>query len=81
MSEHKAWLFRPDDYVPETPEEWHDVTTYGDDWEVEMNIFGDANLRGTWRHRPVSFTDRKTDWVVGRPPTGFYAKPEDKADA
>jgi hypothetical protein len=46
-----------------------------------MNIFGDTNLRGTWRHRPVSFTDRKTDWVVGRPPTGFYAKPEDKADA
>lgn len=80
MSERKACLFRPDDYVPEIPEEWRDVTAMGDDWEVEMNIYGDTNLRGTWRHRPVSFSGRHTEWVVGRPPTGFYAKPDGQTD-
>lgn len=74
MKFYKEWGERPGDFEPKTPEEWHNVTAVGDDWEVEMNIYGDSNLRGTWRHRRVSFNGRSTDWTYGRPPSGFYAK-------
>lgn len=78
MSDYKPWSPRAEDVIlPQTPEEWHNVTTVGDEWEVEMNIYGDTSLRGTWRHRRVSFNGVDTDWIMGRPPTGFYAKAED----
>lgn len=77
MSEHKVWLFRPVDFTPETPVEWHDVSTIDDDWVVEMNIYGDSNLSSTWRHRRPSVSGLDSEWVYGRPPNGFYAKAED----
>jgi hypothetical protein len=49
-------------------EEWHDVTAYGDAWEVELDA-----RSNTYRHRPLSFTERREEWRNGRPPSGVHA--------
>lgn len=74
MSDYRPWGERQVDFTPQPPEEWHNVSTINDDWEVEMNIYGDSDRESTWRHRRPSIRGLSTEWQPGRPPSGFYAK-------
>jgi hypothetical protein len=56
----------------ERDREWIDISAYGDDWEVEMDAHGDTGSELSYRYRRVSFNGISTDWIAGRPPTGFH---------
>jgi hypothetical protein len=56
--------------------DWINITTLGDEYEVEMSTYG-----GQYRHRLMtlprpSFKDEflsHTEWIPGRPPSGHHA--------
>lgn len=52
--------------------EWINISAYGDDWEVELDAYGDTSKETSYRYRRVSFNGLSTDWTPGRPPTGFH---------
>ncbi len=50
--------------------EWIDISAYGDNWEVELDAYGDMSKESSYRHRRVGFNGLRTDWFPGRPPSG-----------
>lgn len=55
--------------------EWRNVAVIGDQWEVEMDAYGDMSKESTYRHRLAYPGGIRGDWHPGRPPSGHWRTP------